>query len=140
MCYEGTGGERDLSEAFRLFSSLDQKGNAAGSYYLGDMYLKGMYVSESRETAISYFRKSAEKNYPDAKFALGMMYYYGGPGTEQDFALAAAWLEQAADAGNKSAQNFLSYRNGKKPNTSRISFEQRLGMKYEYETQSNRGD
>ena len=59
MCYEGTGGERDLAEAFRLFSSLDQKGNAAGSYYLGNMYLKGMYVSESRETAISYFRKSA---------------------------------------------------------------------------------
>ena len=140
MCYDGSGGEKDLAEAFRLFSSLDQKGIAAGSYYLGDMYLKGLYVSESRETAIAYFRKSAEKNYSDAQFALGMMYYYGGPGTEQDFATAATWFERAADAGNEKAQKFLNYRNGRKQNTSRISFEQRLGLKYEYETQSNGED
>lgn len=61
--------------------------------------------------------------------ALGTAYYKSAK-----FDRAAYFLELAADSGNSQAQILLGYRNGKKPDASRISFKRRLAIKRAYET------
>ena len=51
---------------------------------------------------------------PEVKFLLGLLYYQGA-GTAQDFAKAAQYIKEAADAGDPSAAQFLGYQNGRMP-------------------------
>ena len=51
---------------------------------------------------------------PEVKFLLGLLYYQGA-GTTQDFAKAAQYIKEAADAGDPSAAQFLGYQNGSMP-------------------------
>jgi TPR repeat protein len=96
------------------------------------MHLNGEYVSKSSYSAFSYFQKVTNKGHVAAQYYFGLMYYLGD-GTRQDFNQAVAWLVKSADAGDEDAQKMLGYKNGKKPDTSRISFVERLAMKYEYD-------
>lgn len=43
------------------------------------------------------------------------MMYYSGDGTQQDFKLAAQYLQESADNGDEMAQKYLGYENGKMP-------------------------
>ena len=67
----------------------------------------------------------------DAQYNEGLKHYKAG-----QFKRAAELLEEAADLGNEQAQDMLQYSNGKKPDTSHISFEQTLQWQAQYEITS----
>jgi TPR repeat protein len=99
--------------ALEKLKPLAEKNNAQAAYWLGQMYEDGLGVNKDADTAISWYRKSAEGGWTDASFRLGEIYLNG---TEelQDFKKARKWLEQAARGGNARAQFDLGrlYANG----------------------------
>ncbi len=53
-------GKGSYSQAFNYFFDAAQAGSAEAMYYLGTMYEKGQSVTKSVNTALDYYRKSAE--------------------------------------------------------------------------------
>ena len=126
--------QKKYDEAFRLFQKGAESNSPEAHYGLGMCYINSWGTPQNMAEAANHLEIAAAKGNQHAQYSLGMIYYYGN-GRPQDFSTAASLLEKSADQGNKDAQAMLSYKNGKKPDTSRIPFTQRLGMKYEYETQ-----
>ena len=126
--------QKKYDEAFRLFKKAAESNSSDAHYGLGMCYINSWGTPQNMTVAASHLEIAAEKGNQHAQYSLGMIYYYGN-GRSQSFSTAASLLEKSADQGNKEAQAMLSYKNGRKPDTSRIPFAQRLGMKYEYETQ-----
>ena len=60
--YGHFGKERDLRLAFRCLSYASEKGIASATGRLGEMYLKGLHVSENYEHAVSLLTAAAEKD------------------------------------------------------------------------------
>lgn len=69
-----------------------------------------------QKSAIKSLTDLAEKGDADAMRLLGVAYYQG-TGVKQDYEKACQWYEQAADAGNKKAQNL--YQEAKECDTGR---------------------
>ena len=59
-------------------------------------------------TALTKFKRAAEKNDSNAQLNLGNMYYHG-QGLAQDYAEAVRWYKLAAAQGHASAQTTLGY-------------------------------
>lgn len=87
--------------------------NPRAAYWLGRMYEYGLGVKKNVNTAVNWYRTSADAGWAMAKLHLGEIYLEG---TEelQNFAKAHKWLEKAADDGNARAQRDLGklYANG----------------------------
>lgn len=76
----------------------------AGQTRLGNTYLdKKDYAS-----AMTWFRKAAEKNEPAAQNNLGWL-YENGFGFPQDYAEAMRWFVKSANQGNAEAQNNIGW-------------------------------
>ena len=82
-----------------------QFGDTASQYKLGEMYFSGREVPENTAAAAVWFKKAADKDYAEAEFGLGEIYY--ADGASQDYTAAAEWFRKAADQGYGLAQNFL---------------------------------
>ncbi len=64
-------------------------------YLIGKkIYDKGNYTE-----AVEWFRKGAEKGYPDAQTSLGDC-YYEGKGVQEDYTAALEWFKKAAEQGD----------------------------------------
>lgn len=64
------------------------------------LYVKGKqaYLQRNYQKSVSYLVKAAERNDPQAQYALGYMFYYG-QGVPQDTLAAQYWIEQSAKRG-----------------------------------------
>ena len=68
----------DPQEAFKWYSRADEAGFMLGSYNLGVMwYFRRNRVKRTCKKAYFYFKKAADKNYPQAQYNLAGMLYYG---------------------------------------------------------------
>lgn len=86
---------KDFKTAATLFKKLADQGDAATQYLLGVCYEDGLGVAKKRETAIYWYRKSAEQGDEDAVNALGPLYFSQG-----DYNNAVTWLKKAVDQGD----------------------------------------
>lgn len=73
---------------------------------LGKVYLNGDGVKPDLEKAFGYYKTAADGGYVEAFYYVGTCYYYGN-GVPEDKALAKSWIQKAADAGDKNADEFL---------------------------------
>jgi TPR repeat protein len=80
-----------------------------GTAWAGDVEdATAALVRNDYVTALTKFRRAAEKNDSSAQFNLGNMYYLG-QGVAQDYAEAVRWYKLAAAQGYASAQTTLGY-------------------------------
>src|SRR5580692_9667555 len=68
---------KDYNKAAVLYQILTRKNNPFAQYQLGYLYLRGFAVSKDNKLAFEWYKKAADQKLPEAKFALGLMYYYG---------------------------------------------------------------
>ena len=70
------------------------------------MYERGYAVARSYATALDWYRKAAEQNYPPAEIAVAR-FYGRGLGVPRDVSQRNAWLLRAAGQDSPMAQNIL---------------------------------
>lgn len=105
--HNGYGVERDYLQAKTWY----EKGAAGGSSWatrnLGLLYDEGKGVSYNWKEAANWYQKAADKGDATAKRLLGEFYLFGVGGLTKNVSYAKQLLQQAADAGNKTAKEHL---------------------------------
>lgn len=116
-CLNARAGLRDGIQAFehkefalalREFLPLAQRGNAEAQMYLGQMYLFGLSVPRSPDTAFTWYRHAARQDLPPAQYNLANL-YYDGRGVPKDLREALKWYRKAARGGVPNAQFNLGF-------------------------------
>jgi uncharacterized protein len=102
----------DFATALREFKSLADRGDALAQYYMGDLYLNGLGVSQDTKVATKWFTLSAEQGNADAQnnlAAISSERLFG-----RGYKDAVKWYTLAAEQGNAPAQLGLGamYDNG----------------------------
>ncbi len=109
MYDEGTGVEKNASEAYDWYLRAADLGNMRAQYNLGYMFKTGSgVVKQDPEKAIKWFTLAAEQGSSRAQNYLGLMYKYG-EGTDVNLKVAAQWFSKAAEKGHMFAQNNLGW-------------------------------
>ena len=65
--------------------------------------MEGTTETKNYWKALQWFTKSAAQGDSVSQNAIGLLYYHGGPGLDQDYEKAAYWLEKSAKSGYKQA-------------------------------------
>jgi len=99
-------GERDFTEAAKMYRLAADQGNALAQSTLGVMYAKGSGVPQDYTEAVKLFRLAASQANARGQNGLGVM-YRNGQGVSKDFIEAATLFRLAADQGYAAAQNNL---------------------------------
>jgi TPR repeat protein len=106
LCCRGARPSERQSRALSPHAAGDKScaGDKSAMAQIGHMYANGRGVPQSNETALQYFRHSAEVPNPDASgmFGLGYMHLHGY-GLPRNLTAALGWLVRAAKAHNAEA-------------------------------------
>jgi uncharacterized protein len=97
------GGRGDYATALRLFQPLAHNGDVKAQFILGDMYRRGLGVSQNDTEAVKWYRKAADQGYARAQLDLGFM-YATGRGVPKDLGECVKWYRLAANQGYAHAQ------------------------------------
>lgn len=103
---EGTGTERDLTQAIRWFQLAAAQDNAMAQYHLGCCCEEGTGVDMDPVQAASWYRKAAAQGYDPALVRLARC-YQTGLGVEKDPKQAAELCRKTAGIGDAEAQYLL---------------------------------
>jgi len=102
LYYYGNGVEKDLSQAFWWYRKSSEQGQP---YAVAQMYSKGEYVAENKETAQRYYKaalsgflelESKDQADDNLYYKLGAM-YKNGLGTEIDIPKAIEYFEKSTE-------------------------------------------
>ena len=104
----------NYEQAFHLWQSLAQQGDAEAQFNLGVMYSNGQGVTQDYRQAAAWYQKAANQGDERAQFNLGVL-YANGQGVTQNDQQAFAWYQKAANQGDAKAQFNLGlmYSNGR---------------------------
>ncbi len=91
------------TEAAEWFRKAAEKGDAAGEYSLGEMYLTGRGVNSSLAEGVKWMRRAAEDGDARGQSNVAVMYAQG-QGVPKDDHEAAKWMRKAADQGLAAGQ------------------------------------
>ena len=119
LCYyEGTGVEKDYSEAVKWFRKLAEQGDNIErfirihtQYYLGLCYYFGHGVEKDYNEAAECFSKADSGACPNAMYYMGLCYYFGH-GVEKDYRAAISefvFVAQEGLNGNDNEANAYYY-------------------------------
>lgn len=99
----------DYDKAREIWEKLADRDNAASITNLANLYNKGLGVEKDTDYAFSLYKRAAERNYPQAEFALGFLFE-----ARKDYKNANYWYEKAALQELAIAQNYLgdNYKKG----------------------------
>lgn len=88
----------DSARAFELYqmAAAIEDDNAAGLYYVGDSYLRGIGVQKDTVLALPYFRDAIKAGSYRSMAVLGDYYNYGWPGVERSGDTALAYYFEAS--------------------------------------------
>ncbi len=89
--------------ALRELYKRAEAGDADYQLSLGNLFYKGVEVTQDFNEAIKWFRLAAEQGHPDAQLNLGIL-YAAGQVVAQDNIEAVKWFRLAADQDNPQAQ------------------------------------
>ena len=98
--------DKNYPKAFRISSEHAKKGDAAGQYILGQLYLNGQGVNKNPGVAFSWLKKAANQRHPQAQNALGSL-YATGVGTRKNMQLARQQFNLASQRGVADAMRSL---------------------------------
>jgi hypothetical protein len=82
--------------------------DAEEQWILGQRYEIGDGVPQNDETAVYWYRKSAEQGNPEGQWQLGLMYEFG-EGLPENKKEAAKWYRKSAEQNDATGQYFLAY-------------------------------
>ncbi len=99
----GTGTERDVATAIRLYKQAADHDVAAAELRLGEIYLDGNLALPDSSLARTYLKRAAYQGEPGAAMLIGRMYGTGA-GMTPDPVKAYAWSEVATIEGDKPAR------------------------------------
>lgn len=129
LYYDATGEnekqqrQRELEEAskpkkpefatqFELLLYDAEQGDSGAQSIVGCRYVTGDGVEKNDTLAVKWFRMSAENEWPQGMYNLGLCYYMGS-GLAIDYVEAVKWFRKAAEQGYDNAQYMLGYCYGK---------------------------
>lgn len=105
---DGRGVNTDYEEAFQLRSdailgllALAEAGDAAAQQRLGTYLIDGRGCPKNLTEGFNWVKKSADQDYPNALYSLGVCYQFGY-GVEEDKKEAFRFYERAAEKGGYS--------------------------------------
>jgi TPR repeat protein len=106
--------DETMKEAFALFRTGAEHGDANSISNLGALYDTGRGVAQDYGKARESFEKAAAKGNANAMAYLGVL-YENGQGVAQDYGKAREWYKNAAAKGNANAMGNLGslYENGR---------------------------
>ncbi|HWU34888.1 MAG TPA: tetratricopeptide repeat protein [Methylovorus sp.] len=93
-----------FAQAATIYRELAAAGDAKAQYNLGLMYARGDGVSENPQEAVKWYRLSAEQGFPEAQYALGVIYFSRDAGVTMDYDEAINWYRKAAEQGHVRSQ------------------------------------
>lgn len=93
----------DYGEAFRLWKSLADQGQADPQRLVGNMLLNGQGIAQDIELALDYFHLATAQDDVEALITLANLYREGGP-VDPDYKQAVDMLYRAAETGHPVAQ------------------------------------
>ena len=104
MYHKGYGVEKNEEEAFRWFKKAADQNNEWGISWVSAMYRDGICVEKNYSEALRLLKKwleidADESNNLYCMTRIGLIYYDGGYGVEQDYAEAHRWFRKAAEKG-----------------------------------------
>lgn len=91
--------QEKFTEAFALYRTAADKGDATAQYIVGSMYRYGIGVSQSDIAALEWFRAAADQGEPNALNELGYM-YSEGLGVPQSDVQAVRLYKEAGERGS----------------------------------------
>lgn len=88
----------DSARAYELYqqAAAIENDNAAGLYYVGDCYLRGIGVQKDTALALPYFRDAVKAGSYRSMGVLGDYYNYGWPGVERNGDSALVYYYEAS--------------------------------------------
>jgi len=93
----GVGVKKNEAIAARYFEEAARKGNGTGATYLGTLYYVGVGVKQDKVAAEHWYSLGEKMHDPISAYDLGLL-YSSIPDHAHDFAKAARFLRQSADA------------------------------------------
>ncbi|KAI8885317.1 HCP-like protein [Backusella circina FSU 941] len=101
---------KDYTKACQYLTLSAEKGYLDAQAQLGDMYLHGHGVEQSRSKAITWFKLSAKQMDKEDCYELGKAYH-----DDIDFEISFIYFKRAAEEGHRDAQRYLGdmYRLGR---------------------------
>jgi TPR repeat protein len=93
----------NYAEAYCVWRGLAESGDAEALYGLGWLYHNGYGLTIDDVAAVRWWEQAAAKNYPDALYALGNLYRFGGRAIPKDGPRAVGYYLRAAQAGDDEA-------------------------------------
>ncbi|WP_339697430.1 tetratricopeptide repeat protein [uncultured Roseivirga sp.] len=105
ICYQlGEGTLINPNKAFENFLVAAKMGYDKAAYNVGIYYYRGLLGNKSYSSALEWFQKSSD-SFPDAKYMLGVMTFYGH-GTNESKSKAASLIKQSYEEGYLKAKEF----------------------------------
>lgn len=98
----------DYATAAKIMRDRAKLGHIGAQFFLGKLYASGKGVIQSKQEAINWWSKAADKGHIEAQFNLGSA-YNKGEGVSKDHQKAVRWLSKAAENGYAMAQSSLGY-------------------------------
>jgi TPR repeat protein len=103
----GGDDEKTLNCLIESWGIVTKGENSKAETFVGDCYANGNGVSKDYSEAIKWYRKAAERGYPDAQGKLGWSYYISRNGVPRNEAEAVKWFCKAAEQGEAKWQYIL---------------------------------
>jgi len=104
------GFEEDLNEAFMWAYKAAKGGDALGQHCCGLCYHKGFGVVIDLAESLNWYKRAADQIWLSRSASMnniGMIYFKGGPGVEQDLEEAVSWFRESAQLDDEDAQFML---------------------------------
>lgn len=98
---------KELKLTVKQLQAMAKKGDADAQFELGALYVAGLGVKQDYETAVKWYKKSAELNNLYAVYGMALAYDHG-QGVKYDFNKAIDLYRRAANAGVAAAQYDLA--------------------------------
>ncbi|MBF0186717.1 MAG: SEL1-like repeat protein [Magnetococcales bacterium] len=95
--------EERQNREFDTLKLKAQQGDAKAMMQVGERLESGTGIKQNLTQAISWYKKAAELNIPNAQYRVGIA-YKTGEGAPIDLETAAKWFRRAAEANNPQAQ------------------------------------
>jgi uncharacterized protein len=89
----------EYAEAVELFQLAAARHEAAAQFDLGQMYRKGLGVTQDHAEAARWYRLAAAQGHVAARYNLGLM-YLEGLGVTRDQVRAYMWLDLSGEGGH----------------------------------------
>ena len=89
----------DYADAVESFQLAAAQGEVAAQFNLGQMYRKGLGVTQDLVEAVRWYRLAAVQGHAAGQYNLGLM-YREGLGVTQDHVRAYMWLDLSSTGGH----------------------------------------